>query len=67
MTVDRNSTAFPCVVSGWLISRALLGGGPLFAVPGTASMTGLLWTLPLALLLGGLGPEYQGLLRSFAF
>jgi CIC family chloride channel protein len=53
--------------SGWLTSRALLGGGPFFAIEGNLSMAGLLWTLPLALLLGGLGPAYQGLLRSFAF
>ncbi len=54
-------------ISGWLISHALLGGGPLFAVPTHLSTAGLLWTLPLALLLGSAGPAYQWLLRSFIF
>lgn len=57
-------------VSGWLVSRALLGGGPLFAVPAhlaEPSLAGVIWTVPLALLLGGLGPGYQRLLRSLTF
>ena len=53
--------------SGWLISHALLGGGPLFAVNAHLSTAGLIWAVPLALLLGSIGPAYQGLLRSFAF
>ena len=54
-------------ISGWLVSHALLGGGPLFAVPAHLSWAGLGWTLPLALVLGILGPAYQKLLRSLAF
>ncbi len=54
-------------ISGWLISHTLLGGGPLFAVPSHLSTAGLLWTLPLALLLGSVSPAYQLLLRSLAF
>jgi CIC family chloride channel protein len=53
-------------ISGWLISHALLGGGPLFAVPSHLSTAGLLWTFPLVLLLGSVSPAYQWLLRSFA-
>ena len=54
-------------VSGWLVSRVLLGGGPLFVVPAHLSWAGVIWTVPLALLLGGLGPAYQRLLRSLTF
>jgi len=49
--------------TGWLVSRLVLGGGPLFAVPGTLPIThDLLWALPLALILGAAGPVYQKLL-----
>lgn len=45
--------------AGWLISRTLLGAGPLFAVHGRLPFAGLQWALPLALMLGALGPGYQ--------
>jgi CIC family chloride channel protein len=49
--------------TGWLISRLLLGAGPLFPVRGSLPMThDLLWVLPLALVLGAVGPAYQKLL-----
>ena len=48
--------------TGWLVSRLLLGAGPLFQVKGSMPMThDLLWVLPLALILGGVGPAYQKL------
>jgi CIC family chloride channel protein len=53
-------------ITGWLVSRPLLGPGPLFPVT-----TGIgapspewLWLLPTALLLGLLGPGYQWLIRQ---
>jgi CIC family chloride channel protein len=50
--------------TGWLVSRLLLGAGPLFAVRGSLPMThDLLWVLPLALVLGASGPVYQKLLH----
>jgi chloride channel protein, CIC family len=50
--------------TGWLVSRLLLGAGPLFAVRGSLPMThDLLWVLPLALVLGAAGPAYQRLLH----
>ncbi len=52
-------------LSGWVVSHLLLGGGPLFPVPERLPFAGLLWTVPLALLSGALGPGYQALLRSF--
>src|ERR1700716_1355350 len=49
--------------TGWLISRLLLGAGPLFPVRGSLPIThDLLWVLPLALVLGACGPVYQKLL-----
>jgi CIC family chloride channel protein len=49
--------------TGWVISRFVLGGGPLFAVTGALPTTrDLLWVLPLALILGAAGPAYQKLL-----
>ena len=51
-------------MAGWFVSHRLLGGGPLFAVAEDFTARGLLWTLPLALVLGALGPAYQFLLRS---
>jgi CIC family chloride channel protein len=49
--------------TGWLVSRVVLGGGPLFPVTGSLPMThDLLWVLPLALILGAVGPAYQKLL-----
>jgi CIC family chloride channel protein len=52
-------------VAGWLVSRLILGTGPLFVVHGTVSLSiAALWTLPLALLLGICGPVYQKLLRA---
>ena len=50
--------------AGWFVSHRLLGGGPLFAVAESFTAKGLLWTLPLALVLGALGPAYQLILRS---
>lgn len=50
--------------AGWFVSHRLLGGGPLPAVTGAFTVRGLFWTLPLALVLGALGPAYQMLLRS---
>jgi chloride channel protein, CIC family len=53
--------------TGWLISRLLLGAGPLFPVGGPLLLThDLLWALPLALVLGAVGPAYQKLLRFSA-
>jgi len=50
--------------TGWLVSRLLLGAGPLFAVRGSLPMThDLLWVFPLALVLGASGPVYQKLLH----
>jgi CIC family chloride channel protein len=50
--------------TGWLISRLLLGAGPLFPVRGSLPITHhLLWVLPLALVLGAVGPAYQKLLH----
>ena len=55
-------------VAGWLMSRLILGAGPLFGVPGAVSLTAnALWALPLAVLLGVGGPIYQKLLRTFHF
>jgi CIC family chloride channel protein len=54
--------------AGWLVSRLILGAGPLFVVHGTVPLsTATLWTVPLALLLGVCGPLYQKLLRSARF
>jgi CIC family chloride channel protein len=54
--------------AGWMVSRIVLGAGPLFAVPGTVPLTAnALWALPLALLLGCIGPLYQQLLRRAQF
>jgi CIC family chloride channel protein len=51
--------------AGWLVSSRLLGGGPLFAVSeGHLFSWQALWALPLALVLGALGPVYQASLRS---
>ena len=53
--------------TGWLMSRLLLGAGPLFAVRGSLLITHhLLWVLPLALVLGAVGPAYQKLLHFSA-
>src|ERR1700692_2570308 len=50
--------------TGWLISRLVLGAGPLFPVRGSLLIThNLLWVLPLALVLGTVGPAYQKLLH----
>jgi CIC family chloride channel protein len=50
--------------TGWLVSRLLLGAGPLFPVKGSLPVThDLLWVLPLALVLGAVGPAYQKLLH----
>jgi chloride channel protein, CIC family len=50
--------------TGWLVSRLLLGAGPLFQVKGSTPITrDLLWVLPLALVLGAAGPAYQKLLH----
>jgi CIC family chloride channel protein len=50
--------------TGWFVSRIALGAGPLFQVKQSLPMThNLLWTLPLALGLGAVGPVYQKLLH----
>jgi CIC family chloride channel protein len=50
--------------TGWLVSRLVLGAGPLFPVKGSLLIThDLLWVLPLALVLGAVGPAYQKLLH----
>lgn len=50
--------------AGWLISRLLLGAGPLFAVRESLPIThDLIWVLPLAVVLGAAGPAYQKLLQ----
>lgn len=54
-------------VAGWLVARTVLGAGPLFAAAGHVGFRGLLWTVPLALLLALLGPVYQKLLHAFDF
>ena len=53
--------------AGWIVSRALLSGGPLFAVPGHLSFASVGWTLPLTIVLALLGPVYHMLLRSLNF
>jgi CIC family chloride channel protein len=54
--------------AGWLVSRLILGAGPLFVVHGTVSLSAAsLWAVPLALLLGVCGPLYQKLVRSACF
>ena len=51
--------------SGWMVSRLLLGAGPLFAVTSAPHISpALLWGAPLALLLGLCAPAYQALLRG---
>jgi CIC family chloride channel protein len=50
--------------TGWLMSRLVLGAGPLFPVRGSLPIThDLLWAVPLALVLGAVGPAYQKLLH----
>jgi chloride channel protein, CIC family len=50
--------------TGWLVSRLLLGAGPLFPVRGPLPIThDLLWVLPLAFVLGAVGPAYKKLLH----
>lgn len=50
--------------SGWIVSRTILGAGPLFPAIGRLSATpDLLWVLPLAIFLGMFGPIYQKLLH----
>ncbi len=50
--------------TGWFVSRVALGAGPLFPLKQSLSMTpDLLWVLPLALVLGAVGPAYQKLLH----
>ena len=49
---------------GWLVSRMILGAGPLFPVAGRLHLSvAALWIIPLSLLLGLLGPVYQKLLH----
>jgi CIC family chloride channel protein len=55
-------------LAGWLISRTMLGAGPLFAVREAIPWSWqMLWVLPLAVLAGVVGPKYQALLRSLSF
>jgi chloride channel protein, CIC family len=50
--------------TGWLVSRLLLGAGPLFLVRGPLPIThDLLWVLPVAFVIGAVGPAYQKLLH----
>jgi chloride channel protein, CIC family len=50
--------------TGWLVGRLLLGAGRLFPVRESLPIThDLLWALPLALVLGAVGPAYQKLLH----
>ncbi len=50
--------------AGWLVSRLLLGAGPLFPVRGSLPMTqDVLWVLPPAIVLGAGGLAYQRLLH----
>jgi chloride channel protein, CIC family len=50
--------------TGLLVSRPLLGAGPLFPVRRSLPIThDLLWVLPLTLVLGAVGPAYQKLLH----
>ena len=53
-------------ITGWIVSRPLLGPGPLFPAPGAIGTPTpeWLWLLPMALLLGLLGPGYQWLIRQ---
>lgn len=49
---------------GWLVSRTILGAGPLFPVAGTLHATiSAFWILPLSLLIALVGPAYQKILR----
>ena len=51
-------------VSGWIVSRAVLGAGPLFPIGERLPLaTDLLWVVPLAVVLGASGPFYQKLLH----
>ena len=52
--------------TGWLVSNPLLGPGPLFPAPALVGRPTAEWLLlvPLALLLGALGPCYQWLIRQ---
>ncbi len=52
--------------AGWLVSRPLLGPGPVFAAPAAIAWPTpeWLWLLPMAPLLAALGPVYQRLIRS---
>lgn len=51
-------------VSGWVVSRLVLGAGPLFPVEGRLQMTlDLVWLPLLAIILGAAGPVYQKLLH----
>jgi CIC family chloride channel protein len=55
---------FMAASAGWLVSRVALGTGPLFQVQQSLPMTpDVLWVLPLALVLGAVGPAYQKLLH----
>jgi CIC family chloride channel protein len=50
--------------AGFLISRTLLGAGPLFPAHMSLSLTrDLLWVLPLAVFLAFVGPAYQRILH----
>lgn len=50
---------------GWFVSRIVFGPGSLFPAAGTPHATlALLWVLPLAVVLGVLGPLYQKLLHA---
>jgi CIC family chloride channel protein len=54
--------------AGWLASRMLLGGGPLFPVHGQFTLCReMLWAIPLAALLGMAAPVYYQMLRSLRY
>jgi len=55
-------------ISGWLVSRALLGGGPIFAVHSHLPFDRqAAWGVLLALALGCLAPLYHWFFRSLRF
>jgi CIC family chloride channel protein len=55
-------------IAGWLVSRAVLGVGPLFPVYHSPLFTvSALWALPMAVLLGCTAPFYQRVLRAAQF
>ncbi|NUQ27473.1 MAG: hypothetical protein HOQ35_03010 [Acidobacteriaceae bacterium] len=55
-------------VSGWFVSRALLGGGPIFAVHSHLTLDlQVVWGVLLAIALGCLAPLYHRFFRGLCF